>query len=77
MGTLSKLKKGNRAEITSFDDKLGSKSMMLGLGILPGDVVTLVSESFLGSPLAIKLSDGETIAMRTSEAAFINVKIIG
>jgi Fe2+ transport system protein FeoA len=76
MGKLSKLKKGNRAEILSFDDKLLSKSMMLGLGLLPGDEIILVSESFLGSPLTIKLSDGETIAMRLNEASCINVKIV-
>jgi len=77
MGTLAKLTKGTRAEILSFKDTLLPKSMMLGLGILPGDEVVLVSESFLGSPLTIKLSDGETVAMRISEASCINVKIIG
>lgn len=77
MTTLSKLSKGTKAKIHSFNESLEAKSMIIGLGILPGDEVTLVSESFLGSPLTLRLKDGETIAMRTEEASNINVELLG
>ncbi|EQC47339.1 FeoA family protein [Bacteriovorax sp. Seq25_V] len=77
MTILSLVKKGSKAKVHSFNENLLSKSMMIGLGILPGDTIDLVSESFLGSPLTIRLTDGETVAMRIAEAALINVEIIG
>ncbi len=77
MTNLSKVRKGAKARVHSFHESLLSKSMMVGLGILPGDTIDLVSESFLGSPLTIRLTDGETVAMRITEASLINVEIIG
>lgn len=76
MQMLSKVKKGSRVRVHSFKSDLGPKSLIVGIGILPGDEIDLVSESFLGSPLTIRLCDGETIAMRTNEASHIIVEVI-
>lgn len=71
---LSKVKKGTSVKILSFSKELKHKTIMAGLGILPGDSVYIVAPSFLGSPLTLRLTDGETVALRLSEANFINVE---
>lgn len=77
MTVLSKVKKGSRVKIITFAQNLPTKSTIIGIGLLPGDEVSLVSESFLGSPITIRLNDGETVAMRVKEASLINVQILG
>lgn len=73
---LSKVKKGASVKITSFQQELKHKTIMTGLGILPGDAIYIVAPSFLGSPLTLRLTDGETVALRVSEADLINVEEI-
>lgn len=77
MTNLSKVKKGSRVKVTNFEPNLPTKSTIIGIGLLPGDEISLVSESFLGSPLTIRLNDGETVAMRVQEASLINVQLLG
>lgn len=77
MTILSKVKKGSRVIVTDFAQNLPTKSTIIGMGLLPGDEISLVSESFLGSPLTIRLNDGETVAMRIQEASLINVQVLG
>ena len=74
MLNLSKIKKGSKVKVISFDNKLQAKPLMVGLGILQGDIIDLVSESFLGSPITVRLVDGETVALRVGEASLINVE---
>ncbi|WP_158246852.1 FeoA family protein [Halobacteriovorax sp. DA5] len=71
---LSKVKKGVNVKILSFDKGLKHKTIMTGLGILPGDAIQVIAPSFLGSPLTLRLTDGETVALRLSEASLINVE---
>ncbi len=71
---LSKVKKGASVRILSFEKELKHKTIMTGLGILPGDSIEVVAPSFLGSPLTLRLTDGETVALRLSEANYINVE---
>ncbi|MDD0854892.1 FeoA family protein [Halobacteriovorax sp. GB3] len=73
---LSKIKKGQIVKIKSFNDAFDAKALMVGVGLLPGDEVTIISQSFLGSPLTIRLKHGELIAMRTKQAELINVEVI-
>lgn len=73
---LSKIKKGQNVKITSFNEKFEAKALLVGIGLLLGDEVTVVSESFLGSPLTIQLKHGELLAMRTNQADLINVEVI-
>ncbi len=74
MTNLSRMKKGSVVKVHSFDSKLNIKSTFVAMGILPGDTITIVSESFLGSPMTIKRTDGHTVALRKAEASQINVE---
>ena len=76
MTTLSEVKKGLRVKVHSFENTLEIKPAVLGMGLLPGDEITIVSESFLGSPLTIRSSSGQTMALRKNEASLINVEIV-
>lgn len=74
--TLNKLKKGQRAKVEGFAQGFEGQALMLGIGLLPGDEVTLIGESFLGSPLTFQTTAGDSLALRTYQAQYINVEII-
>ena len=76
MTILSKVKKGLKVKVHSFESELDIKPAVIGMGLLPGDEITIISESFLGSPLTIRGTSGQTLALRKSEASLINVEIV-
>jgi ferrous iron transport protein A len=71
---LTELKKGQLAEITSFD-KDDLKLRFYEMGCLPGEMVSLELVAPLGDPIAINLS-GYLLSLRRQDAQYINVKLI-
>ncbi len=70
---LADLKKGQTAEIISFDrDDL--KLRFYEMGCLPGEKVTLELVAPLGDPLAINIS-GYLLSLRKQDANHIKVKL--
>jgi ferrous iron transport protein A len=70
---LADLKKGQTAEIISFDrDDL--KLRFYEMGCLPGEKVTLELVAPLGDPLAINIS-GYLLSLRKQDAKHIKVKL--
>lgn len=69
---LSKLHKGERAIILSFDDEV-LKQKFLEMGCLPGEEVIIDRFAPLGCPVAIRLN-GSTLGIRLEEAGSIIVK---
>lgn len=72
--SLDQLKKGQTASILSYDESdFSFQTLLMGIGILPGDSIEIVSTSFLGSPMTIKYGNGELLAIRTKQAKLIQV----
>lgn len=70
---LSELKKGQTAEIISFEnDEL--KLRFYEMGCLPGEKVKLELIAPLGDPIAINIS-GYLLSIRKSDASSIKVRI--
>ena len=70
---LSELKKGQSAEIISFErDEL--KVRFYEMGCLPGEKVKLELIAPLGDPIAIKIN-GYLLSIRKSDAKEIKVKV--
>jgi ferrous iron transport protein A len=70
---LSDLKKGQSAEIISFErDDL--KLRFYEMGCLPGEVVTLELIAPLGDPIAINIG-GYVLSLRKQDARYIKVKV--
>lgn len=72
--TLSKAQKGKTYIFESFNDSFEYKSLLVGVGLSPGDSFYVVASSFLGSPITIKLENGQLFGLRKSEAELINVR---
>lgn len=76
MPCLSQLKKGQSAVISAFDEnELEFQTLLMGIGLLPGDSIEVISESFLGSPMTIKHGAGEILAIRTKQAKLIKIQM--
>lgn len=70
---LTELKKGQSAEIISFErDDL--KLRFYEMGCLPGEKVTIELIAPLGDPIAINIS-GYLLSLRKQDARYINVQI--
>ena len=70
---LTELKKGQSAEIISFErDDL--KLRFYEMGCLPGEKVTIELVAPLGDPIAINIS-GYLLSLRKQDAKYINVQI--
>ena len=70
--TLSSLKKGERAIISSFtDEELQLK--LMEMGCLPGEEVVVERLAPLGDPMAIRVA-GYTLSIRLDEAEAVLVQ---
>ena len=70
--TILDLKKGEKAKLKSFKDSyLATK--MISMGILPNSSLQLIRKFPLGGSYYIKV-DGNTIAIRKSEAESIEIE---
>lgn len=71
---LSELKKGQKAQILSFEDlRLALKFMEIG--VVPGANVSLYSLAPFGDPIAVDI-EGTKISMRKQEARTVKVKLV-
>lgn len=74
MTSLNQLKIGQKAVITSFaNEKLSS--ILIEMGCLPGEVVTLSKIAPLGCPIAINVA-GSELSLRKNEAAAVIIELI-
>lgn len=71
---LSELKKGQKAEIETFENiRLALKFMEIG--VVPGAPISLYSVAPMGDPIAVDIS-GSKISMRIKEAKTIKIKLV-
>lgn len=71
---LSDLRKGQKAEIKSFDN-LHLALKFLEIGVVPGAEVSIYSFAPLGCPIAIEI-EGTKISMRKQEAKTVKIELV-
>lgn len=70
---LSNLKKGQKGIIINWNSDMEYKSILLSMGILPGDEIEVVNKSLFGSPIYFKHGESTFFALRKSQADLIEV----
>ncbi len=73
MKSLLDLKQGQSATIQSFLEDSDLKNKLMGMGCLPGELVTISKYAPLGCPIAIEVS-GYVLSLRKEEAACILIQ---
>jgi Fe2+ transport system protein FeoA len=71
---LSEVKVGQKVKILGITKGLEHQSTLIGMGILPGDILEVTSKALLGSPITIKHGENNFLAIRKYEASFIEVE---
>lgn len=71
---LSHLKIGQKAIIINIHDTLETKTLLMGMGILPGDEIEVTSKSLFGSPISFRHSDSNFFALRKNQARLIEIE---
>ena len=71
--TVSHLKKGEKAIIKSFSDKVMSLKL-LEMGCLPGCEVRLDAVAPFGDPICINVGGNYCLSLRLNEAAAIEIE---
>ena len=71
---LLNLEKSTKAVIAKINGDQATKKDLLELGILPGSEVKLISKGFFKGPIAFTIN-GTTLALRRSEAEFVEVTL--
>ena len=72
---VNELKIGQHAEVLSVGGRGSIRQHFLGMGIIPGSVITLQGRAPLGDPLEI-LVQGYSLTLRNSEAEQVEVKVV-
>ena len=72
---VNELKIGQHAEVLSVGGQGSIRQHFLGMGIIPGSVITLQGRAPLGDPLEI-LVQGYSLTLRNSEAEQVEVKVV-
>ncbi len=72
---VNELKIGQSAEVLSVGGKGSIRQHFLGMGIIPGSVITLQGRAPMGDPLEI-LVQGYSLTLRNSEAQQVEVKVV-
>lgn len=70
---LSTLKKGQKGIIVTWNSDMEYKSILLSMGILPGDEIEVVNKSLFGSPIYFKHGESTFFALRKNQADLIEV----
>ena len=73
---LSDARKDRDYIFESFAESFDHKSLLVGVGLSEGDSFYVVASSFFGSPITIRLKNGQTFGLRKTEASFIKIKEI-
>ncbi len=72
---VNELKIGQSAEVLSVGGQGSIRQHFLGMGIIPGSVITLQGRAPLGDPLEI-LVQGYSLTLRNSEAEQVEVRVV-
>ncbi len=72
---VNELKIGQSAEVLSVGGQGSIRQHFLGMGIIPGSVITLQGRAPMGDPLEI-LVQGYSLTLRNSEAEQVEVKVV-
>ena len=73
---LCDVKKNQTVKILEFKDGMSGRELLMGMGLLPGDCITVIGTSFLGSPITILKGEDQLLALRKSEAKHIITEVI-
>jgi len=68
-----RMRKGQRAVISSVDTKHAAAARLVEMGFTPGSVLEVIGSSPFGDPVMMKLR-GYTIAVRKSDLTALEVK---
>jgi len=71
---LSNAKEGDKVRILRYHNNLESKTLLIGMGILPGDELEVLSKSVFGSPMYFKHTRSNFFALRKNQAKFIEIE---
>lgn len=74
--SLADLKAGDRARVIAGADADSAHLRLLELGLVPGEVFTVLKEAPLGDPIEIRLMNYE-LCLRKREASAIRVERVG
>lgn len=72
---ISELKIGQSAEVLAVGGEGNLRQHFLGMGIIPGTVITLHGKAPMGDPLEIMVQ-GYSLTLRLNEARQIEVKVV-
>ena len=72
---INELKVGQSAEVLSVGGQGNIRQHFLGMGIIPGSIITLQGRAPMGDPLEI-LVQGYSLTLRIAEAEQIEVKVV-
>ncbi len=73
---LSDLRPGQKGKVISFNGNGPVRRRLMDLGIRSGEIIEMVRLAPLNDPLEINLNGGH-ITIRRSEAALVNVEVLG
>ncbi len=71
---LSLLKTGQKGKVLKIKGKRELKDRLMRMGVIPGEIVEVVSIAPLGSPIDV-LIKGYHLSLRKEEAACIEVEV--
>jgi len=71
---LSEAKEGEKVRILRYHNNLESRTLLIGMGILPGDELEVITRSVFGSPIYLKHSRSNFFALRKNQAKFIEIE---
>ena len=74
MTSLSKISVGNSATVTNVAGDPDLQQRILEMGILPGQIVTVVRTAPLGDPIEVEVM-GYRLSLRKDEAAHVEVEV--
>lgn len=74
---LSQARVGAKVKVTHLGEDKELALILLGLGLVPGDVVEVVQKAPFGSPIALKKNTGHYFALRGTQAQAVAVELLG
>ncbi|MFN8369482.1 MAG: FeoA family protein [Bacteriovoracaceae bacterium] len=73
---LSDIPNGTRVRVVKFVENMSNVSTLLGLGIIPGDELTVINKALSGGPILIRHGESSFFALRANEANLIEIEVL-
>ncbi|MCF8058313.1 MAG: ferrous iron transport protein A [Bacteriovoracaceae bacterium] len=73
--TLAQLKTGDQAKLLDFTKNPSLHFKLLSLGVLPGDLIKVLSCAPFGGPIVVKHGERTTFAIRKAEAKDVSIEL--